>query len=88
MEKETYITRVYDFEELKDFCWSGAIQTLEAIEEKGKEEDFINLLNDILECNDIDGVKWTDTQLNDFIWFDTDYIEECLGCKLWEGDEE
>ena len=84
MEKETYILGVNSFDELKENSWSGAIQTLNAIEEKEKEEEFIDLLNEILSCNAIDGVKWTDTQLNDFIWFDTDYIEECLNCKLWE----
>ena len=84
MEKETYILGVDNFYDLKAESWAGAIQTLDAIEEKGKEEDFIDLLNEIITCNEMDGIKWTDTQLNDFIWFDTDYIEECLNIKLWE----
>lgn len=84
MEKETYILGVNNFYDLKENSWSGAIQTLNAIEEKGKEEEFIDLLNEIITCNEMDGIKWTETQLNDFIWFDTDYIEECLNCKLWE----
>ena len=84
MEKETYILGVNNWEDLKAQSWSGAVQTLEAIEEKGKEQDFIDLLNDIIKCNEIDNVKWTETQLNDFIWFDSEYIEDCLGIKLWE----
>lgn len=86
MEKETIIYGVNNFYDLKNASWGGALQTLEKIEELGKEEEFIALINDILECNAIDKMYWTNTQLNDFIWFDTDYIEECLDCKLWDED--
>ena len=79
MLKETYILEINNFYELKNESWSGALQTLEAIEEKGLEEEFLDLINSLLEDN-----KMTDTQLNDFIWFDTDYIEETLNVKLWE----
>lgn len=84
MEKETFILGVDNWYDLKAQSWSGAIQTLEAIEEKEKEDEFMDLLNEIISCNEMDGIKWTDTQLNDFIWFESDYIEECLDCKLWE----
>lgn len=83
MEKITNILKVDNFEELKQFCWSGATQTLEAIEEKGLENEFLDLLNSILEENE-NGLE--ETQLNDFIWFDTDYIEECLNVKLWDEE--
>lgn len=82
MIKEIRILEVNDFQELKDFCWSGALQTLEAIEEKGKEQELMDLINELIAINEeqaIDGTK-----LNDFIWFDTDYIEEMLDCELWE----
>ena len=82
MIKEIRILEVNDFQELKDFCWSGARQTLEAIEEKGKEEELMDLINELISCSKNE--NWTDTQLNDFIWFDTDYIEEMLNCELWE----
>ena len=81
MEKITNILKVDNFEELKQFCWSGATQTLEAIEEKGLENEFVDLLNSILEENE-NGLE--ETQLNDVIWFDVDYIEECLNVKLWD----
>lgn len=35
MEKETYILGVNNWYDLKAQSWSGALQTLEAIEEKG-----------------------------------------------------
>ena len=82
MEKEIYILGVNNWSDLKCQSWSGALQTLEAIEEKGKQEEFIDLINEII-SNEEDQ-KIEETKLNDFIWFDTDYIEEFLNCKLWE----
>lgn len=82
MEKEIYITVVNNWNDLKDQSWSGALQTLEAIEEKGKEEEFMDLLNEIISCEEDQRIE--ETKLNDFIWFDTEYIEEALGVKLWE----
>ena len=81
MEKETYILGVNNWYDLKDQSWSGALQTLEAIEEKGKEEEFMGLLNELI-SNEEDQ-RMEETTLNDFIWFDTDYIEEVLNVKLW-----
>ena len=81
MEKEVKILSVWSFAELYESSWSGAKQTLQAIEEKGKEQEFLDLINEIISTyeNGID-----ETTLNDFIWFDTDYIEESLDIKLWE----
>lgn len=86
MEKEIYITGVNNWNDLKDQSWSGALQTLEAIEEKGKEEEFMDLLNDLI-SNEEDQ-RMEETTLNDFIWFDTDYIEEVLDVKLWGDDND
>lgn len=83
MEKEIYITGVNNWNDLKAQSWSGALQTLEAIEEKGKEEEFISLLNELISCEEDQRIE--ETKLNDFIWFDSDYIEEALGVKLWEN---
>ena len=56
------------------------MQTLEAIEEKGLEDDLINHINDLI---DLMGGKIEEVQLNDYLWFDTESIEEALDCKLW-----
>ena len=81
MEKETYIFKVNNFTELKNNSWGGAISTLEAIEDKGLEEEFLSLLNDIISSYN-NGME--ETKLNDFIWFDCEYIEEALGVKLYD----
>ena len=36
-----------DFEDLMNNCWSGAINTLQRVEEEGKEEELIMLLEEI-----------------------------------------
>lgn len=75
------------FEDLKRECWSGAINTLQKIEELGLEDDFMILLESVFEVGlDLDGKIPTMTELNDFLWFEDDYIMECLGVN--EDDEE
>lgn len=73
---ETNVLNVYDFNELYNSSWSGAIDTLDTIKENDKEDDFLQLLNDMLSSYD-NGLDRT--KVNDFIWFDRDYIYESLG---------
>ena len=82
MDKEIYITHIYYFSILKDFCWAGALQTLEKIEEKGKEVEFVDYLNTLID--ELFNRKIEQTQLNDFIWFETEEIEYQLNCKLFD----
>lgn len=63
------------FEDLKKESWSGAVDTLQKIEEEGKEDELMELLQDIF--TDIP----TETELNDFLWFDDDYIYDQLGIE-------
>lgn len=76
MEKETRIYSINDFYALKEASWSGAIYTLNEIEEKGKEDELIDYLNDIISSY-YNGME--ETKLNDFLWFDSDTIYEDLG---------
>lgn len=62
-----------DFYKLKENSWSGAIDTLNAIEKANFEQEFMELLDVTFE-EEVD-----ETKLNDFIWFDRDYIYEQLG---------
>lgn len=78
MEKEIRIYRVNDFQELKNESWSGAISRLDEIERQGKEEEFLDLLNQLISSNEN---GWTDTELNDFIWFDDDWYFQELGME-------
>lgn len=69
------IKKNYNFDDLKENSWSGAIDTLKTIEENEKEEELMQLLE--LTFEDVP----TDTEVNDFLWFDDDFIFEELGIK-------
>ena len=65
--------------------WSGAVDTWETIEDNGLLEDLDALLEDIYP----DGLS--ETELNDLLWLDKDWIFEQLGISDGEefiGDEE
>ena len=57
---------LYDFQ-----AWSGGKITLDNIIAEGKAEELDALLNECFE-------ELTDTQLNDILWFDTEWLYEQL----------
>ena len=63
-------------------AWSGAVETKERIIEAGLEEAFENLIN---ECYP-EGIS--STQLNDLLWFDSEWVCEMLGMTDEEDEEE
>ena len=65
-------TEFNEFYDLDKNCWSGAIQTLDTIAEHDKEAELMQLLEELF----YDGIELS--ELNDFLWFDSDYIFECL----------
>lgn len=69
------IKKDYNFNDLKKNSWSGAVDTLEIIEENEKEEELMALLENTFE--DVP----TETEVNDFLWFDDDFIFEELGIE-------
>ena len=71
MEIKTEINR---FDELENMCWSGACDTLNDIVNANKEDEFMDFLSEVF-CGDVP----TDTQVNDFIWFEREYIYENMG---------
>lgn len=66
--------KVYSEINLRRFdAWAGAIETKEVIIEKGKAEDFDSLIKELYP----EGLS--DTQLNDILWFEEDWLFENLG---------
>lgn len=62
---------------LRDFeAWSGAKGTQQTIINEGKSDDFDNLIEELYP----DGL--TDTQLNNILWFEEDWIFEMLGIEV------
>ena len=66
---------------LKNFrAWAGAVETQEKIIDAGKADAFDQMMEELYP----DGL--TDTQLNDILWFEEEWIYETLGIPT--DDEE
>lgn len=77
------VCKEVDFSDLMRECWSGAIDTLETIQEHDKEDMFMQMLEEnYYECIP------TLTEINDLLWFDDEWIFESLGINPDEDDEE
>ena len=73
------ITREYNFNDLYENSWSGAIDTLDTIIKNDMENELMEHLEEIFN----DQVP-TETEVNDYLWFESDYIYECLGIDVEE----
>ena len=70
------------FSELQETCWSGAVNTLNTISKHDKEDEFMQYLEEVF-SGDIP----TETEVNDFIWFEDDAIFEELDINLEDEEE-
>lgn len=70
-----YVKIEMDYRTLKNNSWSGALDTLKDIEEADKEDELMYLLEEIVFAD----TTPTETEVNDFLWFERDYIYESLG---------
>ena len=66
---------VNDFYNLFENSWSGARDTLEAIIDNELETEFMEHLEEEFGR----GNEVEDTELNDYIWFEREYIYKSLG---------
>ena len=73
--------KVYQEISIGDFeAWSGAIDTKDKIIANNKEDEFDALIEELYP----DGID--ETQLNDLLWFDEEWVLESLG--IYEDDED
>lgn len=71
--------KVYTYVSLKDFeFWGGACSTVEWLGEEELDQ-IENILEELGE-----GKGLTETEINDFFWFETDTIADWLGYENWE----
>ena len=78
-----YIKQDMDFNDLMENCWSGAVDTLRTIEKHDKEDELMAHLEE----------QWLDevpimTEINDYLWFEDEFILECLGISETKEEEE
>ena len=72
------IKKNYGFYDLKDEVWQGAVDTLDRIEKEEKQDELMEFLESYFV--DIP----TMTEVNDLLWFESDYIFESLGMEVEE----
>lgn len=77
------IKKEMDFNDIAQECYNGANFTLERIAQEGKEENFINWLNNVY-YSDVENIEQapTFTELNDLLVHDEKYVLEQLGIDL------
>lgn len=65
--------------DLNEFTpWSGAVSTVETIQNAGKVNKFNNLINELYP----DGIE--EDTLNNLLWFEEEWLYKCLSIK--EGE--
>ena len=75
--------KIYSEMSIRDFeVWSGAIDTKNKIIANDKEDEFDALIEELYP----DGID--ETQLNDLLWFDDEWVLESLGIYEEDEDEE
>lgn len=72
------IKQDYDFYTLQNEVWQGAVDTLDRIEKEEKQDELMEFLESYFV--DIP----TMTEVNDLLWFESDYIFESLGMEVEE----
>ena len=71
--------KLYSETNLVNFhAWSGAVDTKNTIIDNDKMEDFEALIDELYP----DGLS--ETQLNDLLWFDSEWVFESLGIEIEE----
>lgn len=76
-----YVKTEMGFQDLMNECWSGATNTLETIEEAGKEEELMEYLEEMFpDMPDL-------TELNDFLRFEDETIFSDLGIDIDEDED-
>lgn len=78
------IKESYGFSDLENRCWSGAIDTLKTIRDNDKEEELMQLLEIETFSDEIPSI----TEVNDFLWFEDEYIFEALGINEMEDEDD
>lgn len=68
--------------DLQDLLWSGGLDTWNRILKEDKEDAAMQLLEDTFGFTAMDT---TITNINDFLWFDRDFIYEAL--NITDEDE-
>ena len=75
--------KIYTEQSIADFeAWGWAKSTKQTIIDNAKEAEFDMLIEELYP----DGIE--ETQLNDILWFDSEWVYEMLGISEEEEEDE
>jgi hypothetical protein len=78
IKKEVNKMKVYTDFDIRNFePWSGAVDTYEKIADEDKLDELETLLEEIFFESEA-----TETDINDLLWFDDEWLFECLGIEV------
>ena len=82
LERKSLMEYKVEINSLNNFkAWSGGLSTLNTVRERGGIDTLTTICEDLFSGN-----TPTDTQINDWLWFETDFIYQALGYEdLLEG---
>ena len=82
--------KIYTEISLKDFdAWSGARQTMKTLEKLSDFTEYADCFGELEALFEEDmGKDMNETELNDILWLETDWIAEYLGFADWEALEQ
>lgn len=80
------VVELNTWQELFRNSWAGALDTLREIEKQGREEEALDILEDIFNP-DVCGKIPSETEVNDYIWFEL-ADDMNLYCDDDEDDED
>ncbi len=78
----TITKEVSSFSELYENSWSGAISTLDTIQDHDMEDELMKFLEEEFS----EGAS--ETEVNDFLWFEDEYIFDRLGISTEDEEDE
>lgn len=78
------VKRELDFDDLQEMVWGQAVSTLDTIYQKGKEDELMDFLASQFEGGEIP----TETEVNDILAYDWEYVFDALGISEDDDDED
>lgn len=78
------VKRELDFDDLQEMVWGQAVSTLDTIYQKGKEDELMDFLSTQFEGGEIP----TETEVNDILAYDWEYVFDALGISEEDDDDE
>lgn len=83
-----FIKREISWEYISENSWAGAVEVVREIEQQGREEEAWDIVVSYVDASAVGGDLPTETDVNDFVWFELADIMDLYGDSEEEDDDE